>query len=270
MRGDLSVRRTHALLGWSRSRYYAAPPLPLVVDDTVAREVLRIHRRSRGSCGARTLSHGLRRAGWDVGRERAATVMRLMNLTAKKKRFKHYSHNTKPAPADNLLNRQFDPGRPNQAWAGDITYIPTRQGWLYLAIVVDLFSRRIIGWATSAVADARLALEASELAFATRRPDAGVIMHSDQGCQYTSDLYVAHLQHRGAVQSMSRKGNCWDNAVVERIFRSLKQEWIDEPYATREQARHDVIDYAARYYNHERLHSTLCYRPPAEFEAIAG
>ena len=264
------MRRTHALLGWPRSRYYAAAPPPAVVDDTVAREVRLIRRRSRDSCGARTLSHGLRRAGFDVGRERAATVMRLMNLTAKKKRFTHYSRNTKPAPAGNLLNRQFDPSRPNQAWAGDITYIPTRQGWLYLAVVVDLFSRRIIGWATSAVADARLALKASELAFATRKPDAGLIVHTDQGCQYTSDLYVAHLQHRGAVQSMSRKGNCWDNAVVERIFRSLKQEWIDEPYPTREHASHDVIDYVAHYYNHERLHSTLCYRPPAEFEATAA
>jgi putative transposase len=264
------VRQTYALLGWPRSRYYAAAPPPAVVDAAVAREVRRIRRRSRGSCGARTLSKGLRRVSLDVGRERAATVMRLMNLTAKKKRFKHYSRNTKPAPAENLLNRQFDPSRPNQAWAGDITYIPTRQGWLYLAIVVDLFSRRIIGWATSPVADARLALAASELAFATRKPEAGLIVHSDQGCQYTADLYVAHLQHHGAVQSMSRKGNCWDNAVVERIFRSLKQEWIDQPYATREHARHDVIDYVARYYNHERLHSTLCYRPPAEFEAIAA
>jgi putative transposase len=270
VRGTLSVRQAHALLGWPRSRYYAAPPAPTGVDDTVAREVLRIHRHSRGSCGARTVSHGLRRVGLDVGRERATTILRLMNLTAKQKRFKHYRRNTKPAPAENRLNRQFDPGRPNQVWAGDITSIPTRQGWLYLAIVVDLFSRRIIGWATSPVADARLALAASELAFATRQPGAGVLMHSDQGCQYTADLYVAHLQQHGAVQSMSRKGNCWDNAVVERIFRSLKQEWIDGPYATREHARREVIDYVARYYNHQRLHSTLCYRPPAEFEAIAA
>ena len=270
MRGDLSVRRAHALLGWPRSRYYAAPSAPAVVDDAVAKEVHRICRGSRGSCGARMLSHGLRRAGWDVGRERAATIMRLMKLTAKKKRFKHDSRNTKPAPAENRLNRQFDPGRPNQVWAGDITYIPTRQGWLYLAIVVDLFSRRIISWATSRTADVHLALEASERAFATRQPGPGVIVHTDQGCQYTANLYVAHVQRHGAVQSMSRKGNCWDNAVVERIFRSLKQEWIDEPYATREQARKDVIDYVANYYNHQRLHSTLCYRPPAEFEAMAA
>jgi transposase InsO family protein len=196
--------------------------------------------------------------------------MRRMNLTAKKRRFKHYSRNTKPAPAENVLNRQFDPGRPHQVWAGDITYIPTRQGWLYLAIVVDLFSRRVIGWATSRTADTHLALAASELAFASRRPGAGLIVHTDQGCQYTSDLYVAHMQRHGAVQSMSRKGNCWDNAVVERLFRSLKSEWIDEPFATRQQARHAVIDYLANYYNHERLHSTLNYRSPAEFEAMAG
>ena len=264
------MRKTHVLLGWPRSRYYAAVPAPAVVDATLAREVRRIRRRSRNSCGARTLSKGLCRAGLEVGRERAATIMRRMGLTAKKKRFKHYSRNTKPAPAENRLDRQFDPGRPNQAWAGDITYIPTRHGWLYLAIVVDLFSRRIVGWATSPVADARLAVKASELAFATRQPDPGLIVHSDQGCQYTSDLYVAHLRHHGAVQSMSRKGNCWDNAVVERIFRSLKQEWIDQPYPTREHARHDVIDYVANYYNHERLHSTLDYRPPAEFEAMAA
>jgi putative transposase len=270
VRGDLSIRHMHRLLGWSRSGYYAAPRAMPVVDDALARQVRRLHARSGRSFGARTIAHGLRRAGIAIGRERAATVMRLMNITAKKKRFQHYSRNTKPAPAPNHLDRQFDPGRPNQAWASDITYIPTRQGWLYLAIVVDLFSRRIVGWATAGVADARLALAASELAFAMRQPGPGLIVHSDQGCQYTSDLYVAHLHQHGAVQSMSRKGNCWDNAVVERVFRSLKHEWIDGVYPTREQARHAVIDYAARYYNHERLHSTLGYRPPAEFETWAA
>jgi transposase InsO family protein len=161
------------LLGWSRSRYYAPPARPATVDATLAREVLRIHRRSRSSCGARTLSHGLRWVGLDVGRQGAATLMRQMSLTAKKKRFSHYRRNTKPAPVGNRLSRQFNPARPNQAWAGDITYIPTHQGWLYLAIVVDLFSRRIVGWATSTVADTRLALAASELAFATRQPEMG-------------------------------------------------------------------------------------------------
>lgn len=270
MRGELSIRHVHRLLGWSRSGYYAPPRPAQVVEDALAQRVRDLHARSRRSCGARTLSHGLRRMGIDVGRERAATLMARLNLSAKKKPFKHYARNTKPAPAGNHLNRQFDPGRANQAWASDITYIPTQQGWLYLAVVVDLFSRRVIGWATSRVADAHLAVKASILAFALRQPGPGVVVHSDQGCQYTSDLYVAHLRQHGAVQSMSRKGNCWDNAVVERFFRSLKQEWIDKPYPTREEARHAVIDYAVRYYNHERLHSTLGYRPPAEFEALAA
>lgn len=270
MRGDLSIRHIHRLLGWSRSSYYAAPRPPPVVDEAVAQQVRHLHARSHRSGGARTISHGLRRMGIDMGRERTATVMRLLSLTAKKKPFHHYARNTKPAPAGNHLNRQFDPGWANRAWASDITYVPTQQGWLYLAVVIDLFSRRVVGWATGRVADARLAVEASALAFALRQPGPGLIVHSDQGCQYTSDLYVAHLREHRAVQSMSRKGNCWDNAVVERFFRSLKQEWIDGPYRTRDEARHAVIDYAVRYYNHERLHSTLGYRPPAEFEALAA
>ena len=271
MRGKLSIRRVHAILGWARSSHYAPPRAEPVVDASLARAVHTIHRASRRSCGARRIARGLQRQGFAVGRERAATLMRRLGIQAKTKRFKHYRRNTKPAPADNVLNRQFDPAAPNEAWAGDITFIPTREGWLYLAVVVDLFSRRVIGWATSTVADTRLALAASELAFATRQPGPGLIMHTDQGCQYTSDRYVAHLAQHGVTQSMSRKGNCWDNAVVERVFRSLKHEWFDdEPYPTRAAARVAVIDYLVRYYNHERLHSMLDYRPPAEFEAMAA
>jgi len=138
-------------------------------------------------------------------------------------------------------------------------------------MVVDLLSRRIIGWATSTVADTQLAVAASELAFALRKPALGVIMHTDQGCQYTSDRFIANLAQHGDVQSMSRKGNCWDNAVVERVFRSLMHEWFNgELLPTREAARTEVINYLIRYYNHERLHPSLDYRPPAEFEALAA
>ena len=269
MRGPLSIRRTMQILGWPRNSYYAKLVEP-VVEPALARAARAIHRHHRGSVGARRMSHALRRAGFELGREKAATLMRRLDLTVRARRYKHYSRNTKPAPATNLLNRQFDPGRPNQAWAGDVTFIPTLQGWLYLAIVVDLFSRRVIGWATSNVADTRLVLKASELAFATRQPSAGLIMHTDQGCQYTAERFVAHLASHGAVQSMSRKGNCWDNAVVERIFRSLKHEWLDETRLPRAQTRATVIDYVARHYNHERLHSRLNYLPPAEFERQAA
>lgn len=271
MRGTLSVRRVYAILGWSRSGFYAVPTPKPPVEACLAKAARALHRSSRQSYGARRMSRGLRRHGFAVGREKAATLMDRLDLRVRTKRYQHYRRNTKPAPAANVLDRQFDPAGSNEAWAGDITFIPTRQGWLYLAVVVDLFSRRIIGWATSTVADTRLALAASELAFALREPAPGVIMHSDQGCQYTSDRFVAHLAQHGAVQSMSRKGNCWDNAAVERVFRSLKHEWLNgEPFPTREAARTEVIDYLIRYYNHERLHSSLDYRSPVEFETLAA
>lgn len=261
------MRKVCAVAGWARSSHYAAPRPEPVLEKALADEARRIHARSNRSCGTRVLSHALKRAGFDVGRARARTVMRLLNLSAKKKPYKHYTRNTKPAPAENIVNRDFDPAYPNTVWAGDITFIPTREGWLYLAVVVDLYSRRAVGWATSSTPDAQLALAASKIAFATRKPPPGLIYHTDQGCQYTSDLFVAHLQEHGAVQSMSRKGNCWDNAVVERVFRSLKTEWIDDPYSTRDGASRSVIDYLIRYYNTERLHSTLGYMSPADFEA---
>jgi transposase InsO family protein len=235
----------------------------------MAQVMRRTHQQSREACGARTLSQALRRAGFAVGRHRAATFMRRLDMTARKKRFHHYRRNTKPLPAPNLLARQFDPAIANRVWAGDITFVPTGRGWLYLAIVVDLFSRRIIGWATGLVADARLARQASELAFAARQPRPGLMFHSDQGCQYTADLFVAHLKDKHAVQSMSGKGNCWDNAVVERVFRTLKHEWIaDRVYGNRDEARQDILAFIARY-NHRRLHSALNYVPPAEFEVLA-
>ncbi|MEX3614801.1 MAG: IS3 family transposase [Burkholderia gladioli] len=266
----MSIRRTLKILGWPRSSYYASPRAEPMVEPRLAKAARRIHHASRGSIGARRMSRSLRRQGFDLGREKSATIMGRLGLKRRKRRYKHYARNTKPAPAENLVNQQFDPPAVNEIWAGDITYVPTQQGWLYLAIVVDLFSRRIVGWATSTVVDARLVREANELAFASRNPAPGLIFHTDQGCQYTSELFVCDLARHGAIQSMSRKGNCWDNAVVERIFHSLKHEWLTEHRLPKEQARADVIDFVARYYNHERLHSTLDYLPPAEFERRAA
>jgi putative transposase len=270
VRGALSIRRTLEILEWPRSSYYTKARAEPVVEPVLAKAARTIHQASRGSVGARRMSRALRQKGHTLGRQKSATVMRRLGLTLRTRRYKHYSRNTKPAPAPNHLNRQFNRAGPNEAWAGDVTFIPTQQGWLYLAIVVDLFSRRVVGWATSDVADARLVVQASEMAFATRAPGPGLIMHTDQGCQYTSDLFVKHLAAHGAVQSMSRKGNCWDNAVLERIFRSLKYEWLDEVRRPKNEVRDDVIDYVARHYNHERLHSTLDYLPPAEFERRAA
>ncbi len=169
--------------------------------------------------------------------------------------------------APNLLERRFDPGAINRVWAGDITYVRTRQGWSYLAIVMDLHSRRIVGWAFALQADTELVIQALHQARRSRRPAAGLMFHSDQGCQYTSERFVSDLKANGIVQSMSRKGSCWDNAVVERFFRSLKSEWIGEQeYGSHEQAQRDITGYIADFYNYRRIHSAANNLPPVRYE----
>ena len=175
------------------------------------------------------------------------------------------SHHPWPV-ADNVLNRDFNPQRPNQAWVSDITYVWTVQGWLYLAVVMDLYSRRIVGWCMDTTLSQALVIRALIMAINLRRPPAGMIHHSDRGCQYASDAYQALLSQHGIIPSMSRKGNCWDNAVMERFFRSYKQEWVgDQVYLTREDALQDMRGYM-KYYDGVRLHSTLGYHTPMEYE----
>lgn len=265
------MRKAYAALGWARSRHYAPARTEPVIDAVLAQTVRTIHTNSRRTYGARRMARSLQQHGFKVGRGRARTLMRRLDIQLRKKEFAYAKRNTKPAPAENTVNQQFDPGRKNEIWAGDITFIRTNEGFLYLAIVVDLFSRRVVGWATSASPDARLAIKASRLAIAMRNPEAGLIVHTDQGASYTADLYTQHLAEHGFVQSMSRKGNCWDNAVVERVFRSLKHEWFGErAFRTKAEAADEAIDFIGRYYNFERLHSTLNYLPPAEFERMAA
>ena len=163
------------------------------------------------------------------------------------------------------------PAAPNITWAGDITYLPTRKGWLYLAIVVDLYARRIVGWSFSATPDTALALGALKQAVQARKPASGLLFHSDQGCQYTSIAFVERLKQLGITQSMSRRGNCWDNAVVERIFRTLKHEWMQStPYHDHAQAQADLLPFLSSWYNHRRLHSAIGMRPPAIVDAMAA
>jgi putative transposase len=269
-----SIIQACRLCGVARSSYYAGrkPSAVRVLAPDIEATMRRLHAESRCSFGSRQMSRALRGEGFFPGRYQTRTLMRLFGLILKKPRYQHYRRNTKPAAtAANLLNRQFDQVRANAVWAGDITFIPTAKGWLYLAIVVDLFSRRIVGWAFATTADTQLTVQASDIALAARQPSAGLMFHSDQGCQYTSERFVAHLKGHGIVQSMSRKGNCWDNAVVERVFRSLKQEWIGEQrYDNPAQARRDITDYIVRYYNCERPHTALNHLPPAVFEALAA
>lgn len=272
VKGAMSVTRCCRLLGLARSSYYAArhkrpkPPSPLLSAVTD------LHESSRHTYGSRRMSAALRQQGHAVGRQRARRLMRQAGLAVARRRNQHYRRHTKPAAAaPNHLNRQFQPAAPNQVWAGDITYLRTARGWLYLAIVVDLYARRIVGWAFSSVADTDLVIQALELAVSMRHPGNGLMFHSDQGCQYSSERFVDMLRRLQIVQSMSRRGNCWDNAVVERVFASLKREWIGERrYRDQHEAKADVTRFVATYYNHQRLHSTTKQLPPAVFEARAA
>ena len=273
MKGKLSIRRTCTLLDVPRSSYCAhrkaTPPRP--VEPVLERAVRSLHAKSRHTIGSRRLSAGLRAQGLHVGRCKAASLLRRLALPKRRRRYEHYKRLTKPSVvAPNLLDRDFDPVEPNVAWAGDITQLKVGRQWLYVAFVMDLFSRRVIGWSWGRHADARLPEEALAMALEMRRPPAGVIFHSDQGCQYTSDRFVAFLARCGVRQSMSRRGNCWDNAVIERIFKTLKYEWVPEGgYASIAEAEKELTDFLI-YYNLERQHSRLNDIPPALFEQLAA
>jgi transposase InsO family protein len=169
--------------------------------------------------------------------------------------------------ADNLLSRHFSPAKPNCTWATDITYVATRQGWLYLAVVLDLFSRQVVGWAMGPTIDRQLVLGALDMALKSRKPPRGLLHHSDRGSQYASADYQRALEQRGIRCSMSRKGNCWDNAVVESFFSSLKMELVHEAnFTTREQAQAALFEYIEVFYNRKRRHSSLGYLSPVEYE----
>lgn len=235
-------------------------------------EMKRLFKQSRESLGSRRMSKALRAQGFNVGRTKARRLMRLMELVVKlKRKYKVTTDSAHNLPvAENVLNREFNPLKPNQAWGVDITYVFTSEGWLYLAVVIDLCSRRVIGWCMDKRMKTSLVVRALMMAVSLRKPPAGLIHHSDRGSQYASLQYQQLLRQFGMVGSMSRKGNCWDNAPVERFFSSLKREWIsDRLYETREEAIKDIREYLAVYYNAERLHSTLGYMTPSDFEKVA-
>ena len=219
--------------------------------------------------GSRRMRRVLTARGLRLGRYKVRKLLKKFYLKACwKRKFVHTTDSKHGLPvAENLLNRAFTPQDLNQAWTSDITYIRTRTGWLYLAVVMDLCSRRIIGWAMAPHMRTELVCEALTMAQGQRNPAAGVLLHSDRGSQYASDAYQALLAQHGIVCSMSRKGNCWDNAPMERFFLSLKMEQVwRRDYANQEEARRDVADYLMTFYNQKRLNSALGYMSPAEFE----
>ena len=229
------------------------------------------HKVSKGTYGARRMAGEIEASGTPCGRCKAATIMKLADVVAKqKKKFKvttDSKHNLPVAP--NLLNREFAVDAPDHVYVSDITYLWTQEGWLYLAVIIDLFSRQVVGWSLNQRMERTLVMDALRMAVWRRKPAPGVLFHSDRGSQYCSSDFQTLLETYGMISSMSRKGNCWDNAVAESFFGSLKTERVFfSNYKTRDAARQDVIDYIEMFYNSRRRHSYLGYISPREFEEM--
>lgn len=260
-------------MGVSRSGFYRSTKAEnrnrIQPDFHLISRVKEIHKQSRRKYGARRMSKQLRADGYDVGRYRARNLMKKAGVSfSYKKKFKRTTDSNHKLPvASNLLDRKFNVDTPNTVWCADITYLWTNEGWLYLAIVVDLHSRKAVGWAINKHMKTSLVKEALTMAYFRRRPGKGLMHHSDRGSQYASHEYQDQLKQYGMICSMSRKGDCWDNSVAESFFHTLKTECTHERrYSTREEARIDVIDYIEMFYNSYRLHSTLGYQSPNDFE----
>lgn len=243
-----------------------------VDDRRLAIEVRAAFEESKRRYGSPRVYRVLRRQGVKVGRHRVARLMRDQKLQARRRRKFVATTNSKhsmPTPP-NIVRRHFEVEEPDRVWAGDVTYLPTGEGWLFLAVLLDLYSRRVVGWALSEHNDEALTLSALEMALDQRRPASGLVHHSDRGTTYASGEYQDVLARHGLVCSMSRKGDCWDNAVVESFFSTLDIECArEQPFSTRRHARREVSDYILSFYNPTRLHSYLGYRSPMEFERAA-
>ncbi len=232
-------------------------------------QVKEIHRRTRRSYGTRRISEELTATGEPCGRTKAKTLMRLANIAVKhKNKFKVTTNSNHKLPvAPNLLKRKFTASRPDISYCSDITYIWTAEGWLYLAVVIDLFSRKVVGWSLSNRMKKELVINALQMAIWRRKPEPNLVFHSDRGSQYCSKAFQQLLKKNQIKSSMSRKGDCWDNSVAESFFASLKNERVyDSTYLTRDEARSDIIDYIEMFYNNYRRHSFLGYLCPVEFE----
>ena len=261
----------------TRSGFYAWKKRPksarAKADAQLAVEVAAVHMKSRKGYGSPRVHRALRKKGLRVGAKRVARIMRERGIVAKqKRRFRRTTDSNHPSPiAPNLLARNFEPAAKNQAWVGDVTYIATGEGWSYLAVLLDLFSRRVVGWAMSANNDTELALTALHRAVRARGGvPAGLVQHTDRGSPYASTEYRRALDAHAMIASMSRKGDCWDNAVAESFFATLRAELVDDKrYATRDAAENSIGDYIEQFYNAERLHSHLDYVSPIEFELNA-
>jgi len=240
-------------------------------DVALAQRIEVIHQGSRGRYGSPRVHAVLTGQGVGISRKRVARLMQEGGLRARSpRRFRKTTDSNHPFPiADNVLERCFEVDAPNTAWAGDITYIHTREGWLYLAVLLDLYSRLVVGWAMRDDMERQLCLDALTMGLNGRRPGRGLLHHTDRGSQYASHDYRAVLDANGMVCSMSGKGDCWDNAVAESFFKTLKTELVDgADFATRAEARRAIFEFIEVWYNRQRLHSTLGYKSPTAYEAL--
>jgi len=262
------------LLEVSRSAYYDWLSRPesqhSKEDRRLGARVKALHKESRETYGATRIREDLIEEGEVISIHRVGRLMKEQKLKGKsRQKFKATTdskHNYPVAP--NLLNREFDVNQPDTVYAGDITYIRTDEGWLYLAVLIDLYSRAVVGWSMSSRITATLANDALMMAIWKRHPPEGLMLHSDRGSQYASGLYQQTIQENGFVCSMSRKGNCWDNAPSESFFHTLKTELVHHRrYKTREEAKQDIFEYIEVFYNRQRRHSTIGYKAPLQFEA---
>ena len=274
--GRVPMRLMCRTLAVSPSGYYAWVARPesrrTAENRRLVAEIRVIHAESRRTYGSPRVHATLQAQGRRIGAHRVARLMRTRAIRAKTvTKWRATTDSAHPYPVvPNTLNRQFAVAAPNRVWAGDITYIWTAEGWRYLAVVLDLYSRRVIAWGMGSRLTQELATGALTMAIEHRRPAHGVVHHTDRGSQYAATRYRELLADHGLTASMSRRGNCWDNAVVESFFHTLKTEHVHhQRYRTREDARQDMFEWIEVFYNRVRRHSTLGYRSPAEFEARA-
>jgi len=270
--GEFPVKKMAEVLQVSKSRYYSwlkEPSVKIIKDQYLEPKIMKIFETNRETYGSPRISDALKDEGIICGVNRTARIMKNMDIKAStKKKFIVTTDSNHDYPiAPNIVDRNFTVERPNEVWVSDITYIWTHEGWLYLCVILDLFSRLVVGYSMSVNIDTHLVSAALKMALISRNPDDGLIFHSDRGSQYASHDFRDLLENNGIIQSMSRKGNCWDNACAESFFSTLKKEEVyRRSYKTRKDARISIFEYIATFYNNIRKHSFLDYLSPESFE----
>ena len=270
------VQQMCRVIAASRSGYYRWKKQPQSnrqkENEKILVEIKESHKNSKRAYGSPRIVEDLKANGMKCGKNRVARLMKINGIAGKaKKKFKATTNSKHSLPvAENLLNQNFVAEKPNTVWLSDITYIPTLEGWLYLVVIIDVFSRQVVGWGLSDRLTSGFVVKALYQAIGRRHPGSGCIFHSDRGIQYASADFRDVLKAYGFIQSMSRKGNCYDNAVSESFFHTLKTEHVyDYRYETRAEARQSIFEYIEMFYNRQRRHSALGYRSPVSFELEA-